>query len=135
MVDPRFRPGRRRKPTVAWLLDWAAGVLLGIVAVLITLGLVHVLVASGPGKPHVSVTASMVAWPIGAALGVWLGAGPPLRLGVWLSAQLAAALGAAVLLSPIFLGLESAPLRGLAGVAAAILVPACARVGLGLTRR
>jgi hypothetical protein len=129
--DPRYRPGRRRKPTVAWLLDWAAGVLLGLIAALLGLGLAALI---GEASPELRWMWALAAWPLGAGLGVWLGAGPPLH-----AKTLAAALGGSVLaagltLSPVWLQLELDGLGVALAIAMLVAAPAAARVALGWAR-
>jgi hypothetical protein len=126
--DPRYRPGRRRKPTVAWLLDWAAGVLLGLLAALLGLGLAALL-----GDPATPWAWALGAWPLGAGIGVWLGAGPPLHSKTLAAALAASVLAAGLVLAPAWL-LELDGLRIAAAIAVLVAAPACARLALGWAR-
>ncbi|HLT37355.1 MAG TPA: hypothetical protein VK034_13775 [Enhygromyxa sp.] len=135
MADPRYRPGRRRKPVVAWILHWAAGVLFGILATLLSFLLVRVLVEPGLERLGALVTATFIAWPIGAVLGVWLAASPPPRSGRALGyALLVVVIGTAIVLLPFWLDVDADVLRGVSGIAALLLAPAFARLGVGLAR-
>jgi hypothetical protein len=130
-----YRPGRRRKPIVSAVLDWAAGVLVGILLVMLGAGLVTLFVPGGLERLGALVAMAFIAWPIGAALGVWLSAWRPLTargLGWAFGLSL---VGAGVLMLPFWLDVESDLLRGAAGIAALVGAPVFARVGLGLARR
>ena len=135
MVDPRYRPGRRRTPTLALLLDWAAGVLIGIVLTLIGAGLVSLFVDEGMARLGALVTTLLVTWPVGAALGVWLSAGRPLTGRRIAYALVASLVGGGLLMLPHWIDVESDLVRMTAGIAALVLTPAFARLGLGLARR
>ncbi|WP_106394713.1 hypothetical protein [Enhygromyxa salina] len=135
MAKSDYRPGRRRKPIVSLLLDWAAGVLIGILLVMLGAGVVAVAVAPGLERLGALVMMSFIAWPIGAALGVWLCVGRPLTargFGYGLGVTLA---GVGVLMLPFWLDVESDVLRGIGGIAALICAPGFARVGVALARR
>lgn len=136
MIDPRYRPGRRRKPVVAWLLNWAAGVLFGILATLLSWLLVRVLVDDGLERLGAMVMATFIAWPLGAVLGVWLSDSPPPRNGRALGyALLMTVLGTAIVLLPYWLDVDADVVRGISGIAALVLAPVFARLGIGLARQ
>lgn len=134
MLDPRYRPGRRRKPLTAALLDWGAGVLLGILATLIGFGVVTLVVDPGLERLGAQVIATFIAWPIGAALGVWLSIGPPMSARGLAYALALTLVGTAIVLIPVWLDVDVELLRGISGVAVLLLAPAFARLGVRLTR-
>ncbi len=134
MVDPRYRPGRRRKPVIALLLDWAAGVLLGILATLIGFWLVRMFVTPGLERLG-AVTAAFIAWPLGAVLGVWLSADRPRSVRGLLYAFGLTLLGTAVVLLPFWTDVDADLVRGVSGIAALVLAPVFARLGVGLAHR
>ena len=135
MAQSDYRPGRRRKPIVSFVLDWAAGVLVGILLVMLGAGVVRLTVAPGLDRLGAMVTMCIVAWPIGAVLGVWLCIGRPLRVRELAGGFGLTLLGAGVLMLPVWVELESDLVRGLAGIAALIAAPALARAGIMLARR
>ncbi len=135
--------------------------LIGVLATLLAFLSVRALVEPGVDRLGALVTATFIAWPLGAALGVWL-SGDRSRSGRALAYGLALTLlGTAVVLIPVWLDLDADCLhglgkrscsafglrasslrvprpdwvRGVAGVAALILAPGFARLGLGLARR
>lgn len=133
MQRSEYRPGRRRKPIVSALLDWAAGVLIGLLLVVLGAGVVALTVAPGLDRLGAMTVMISIVWPLGAVLGVWLSVGRPLTgrgLGYGLGLTL---VGFALVLAPFWLDIDS--LRGVAGVCALLLAPVCARVGVGLARR
>jgi hypothetical protein len=129
-----YRPGRRRKPFVSVVLDWAAGVLIGILLVMLGAGVVALLVAAGPERIAAMMWMTVVVWPLGAALGAWLSFGQPFTARGLVGALGLALVGAGALMLPVWLGVDSAPLRGLAQVAALVSAPGFARLGLALAR-
>jgi hypothetical protein len=135
MAKSDYRPGRRRKPIVSLLLDWAAGVLVGILLVMLGAGVVSLVAAPGLERLGALIAMSFVAWPLGSVVGVWLCVGRPLSargLGYALALTLA---GAALLMLPFWLDVDSDLLRGIGGISALIAAPILARVGVGLARR
>ncbi|MFO7562180.1 MAG: hypothetical protein R6X02_06025 [Enhygromyxa sp.] len=136
MIDPRYRPGRRRAPIVSLVLHWAAGVLMGILAVALGFGLVVLLVQPGFERLGALVISTFIGWPLGAVLGVWLAASPPPRSARALGyALLLTVLGTAGVLLPIWADIDSDVLRGVSGIAALVLAPVFARIGVGLAGR
>lgn len=133
-----YRPGRRRKPMVSMVLDWAAGVLIGIVLLLLGAGVVAVLVPAGAERSGALLGMGVVLWPIGAALGVWLSHGPPLTARGLIVGLVLALASVAALMLPAWLdlpGMRSGALRGVPQVAALLLAPAFARLGVALARK
>jgi hypothetical protein len=135
VVDPRYRPGRRRSPIVALLLNWAAGVLVAILITMLGLGLMQLFVEPGLARLGALVTVTFIAWPLGAALGVWLSAEPPLRARVLVYALASCLVGTAIVSLPIWIDIDADVVRGVSGIAALLLAPVFARLGIGLVRR
>ena len=134
MAKSDYGPNRGRKSNLPWLLDWAAGVLIGILALMIGAGILSLVFPQGVERIEAFRTMSAFVWPCGAALGVWLSTGRPMRgseLGLGL---VASALGAGLALCPYWLGLESAPLRIGGAIVALIVAPLCARVAIAKLR-
>ena len=134
MAKSDYRPGRRRKPTRAWLLDWAAGVLVGILVFMLGSGVVSLVVPEGAARLVPLLILGAVGWPVGAALGVWLcmgRAGGGLALGLGAGA---ATLGGGLLLLPRLLELEAAGLTRLCVPVALVVAPALARVVIAKLR-
>lgn len=115
---------------IAWLLDWAAGILMGIL-VLAVLG--------GPSAAlglewRVQVWGGAAAWCFGAGLGVWLCMGRPLQ-GRGLAAAVAACvLGVGLVSAPARAELGSALVVHLAGIIALISAPVWPRLVLARLR-
>lgn len=130
MTKPAYRPGRRRRPLVTLLLGWAAGVLIGGLLVGLGLGAIELLVDEA-ARGGVQLGVVLLLWPIGAALGVWLAGDRPWRPLPLIKALALAGVGAAVLSCPIWLALDPAPLRSVAGIATLLLVPALAKLSQG----
>jgi hypothetical protein len=129
-----YGPGLRRQPIAAVLLDWAAGVLIGILLVMLGAGVVALLVPAGAERIDTLMRMSVVVWPIGAALGVWLSVGRPftaraLALGLGLTL-----VGAGLLMLPVWVHAASELLRGVSRIAALVCAPGFARVGVALAR-
>lgn len=131
----RYRPGRRRKPVVAFVLDWAAGVLFGVLVALLGFGLVVLLVPPGLERLGALVTATFIAWPLGATIGVWLSVGRPLTGRGLLYAFGMTLLGTAVVLLPFWIDVDADVVRGVSGIAALVLAPVFARLGIQLARK
>lgn len=130
MAKSDYGPGRRRRGQALAVLDWAAGVLIGGVLVAIGLGVLELLGFDAAARGRVSVTLMLVAWPIGAALGVWLANGPPLSgRGLGLALGLAT-VSTVVVGAPLWLGVESVGVRWAAVVALMLIVPMFARFGV-----
>jgi hypothetical protein len=135
MRKSAYRPGRRRKPIVSVVLDWAAGVLIGILLVLICAGVIGLFVPEGIERTDAVMRMSLFVWPIGAALGVWLSFGRPFTgrgLGYGL---VLAVIGAGALMLPVWLDAASELLRRMAWFIALVGAPAFARVAVALARR
>jgi hypothetical protein len=113
---------------IAFALDWAAGVLIGILATLIVFVFVSARMPEGVEQLRALARATTVAWGAGAALGVWLSSGRPFAARALILGALASVLGCGLLMLPTLLELDSELLRGLASVAALLLVPALARL-------
>jgi hypothetical protein len=134
MIDKRYRPGRRRKPLTAAVLDWAAGVLIGALITLLGSAVVGLVVEPGLARTSALVTTTLIVWPLGASLGVWLAMDRPLTARVFAHALGSTVLGCGVLLGPIWMGVDTSWVRGVSGIAALILAPAFARLGVTLAR-
>lgn len=134
MVEPGYGPSRRRG-VAGWLLDWAAGVLIAILLTGLAAGLMTLFVAPGLDRLGALVTLAAVAWPIGAALGVFLSAGRPFQARAFAGALGLTLVGAGALMLPYWLDFSSDVIRSVAGIAALALAPAFARFGLGLARK
>ncbi|KIG17645.1 hypothetical protein DB30_02920 [Enhygromyxa salina] len=134
MSKADYRPGRRRKPVVSIVLDWAAGVLVGILLVMVGAGLVSLFVPPGPERAGALIHMSIVVWPIGAALGVWLSFGQPFTARALLGGLGLAVVGAGAVMVPVWLDVDAELLRGLAQVAALVSAPGFARLGVALAR-
>ena len=128
MPDPRYRPGHRRKPKIALALDSAAGVLVGILLTILASAGVSLFIPPGAERFSALVISTMIAWPIGGGLGVWLSMGPPLKTRVLGWALAASILASAVLALPIWLAPESVPVRVLGIVAVGLLGPCFTRL-------
>lgn len=129
MARSDYGPGRRRRPVLAWLLDWAAGILVAILALML---IAWPLSAMGVRGRALLITGG-VLWGLGAGLGVWLCMG---RRGGGRGGALGAGVG---LLAAGLLGLpallELGPVLAQVGLSAALLLtPACARLALGRTQ-
>ena len=132
-----YGPGRRRKPIVSMVLDWAAGVLIGIVLLMLGAGVISVFEPAGAERIGAMMRMGLVLWPIGAALGVWLSHGRPLTARGLTYAFVLALASVAALMLPTWLelpGMQSGPLRGVTQIAALLLAPAFARLGVALAR-
>ena len=134
MIDARYRPGRRRKPITAAVLDWAAGVLIGALLTLLGSGVIGLVVEPGLARTSALVTTTMILWPLGASLGVWLAMDRPLTARVLAYALGSSLVGSGVLLAPIWMGVDSSWVRGVSGIAALIVAPAFARLAVTLAR-
>lgn len=134
MSQSDYRPGRRRKPVVSIVLDWAAGVLVGILLVMLGAGVVTLFVPAGIERVGALMRMSVFVWPVGAALGVWLSFGRPFTARGLVFGFALTLVGGGALMLPVWLELDSELLRGLSRVAALVCVPAFARLGLVLAR-
>lgn len=130
MARADYGPGRRRKSTLAWLLDWAAGVLVGILALMIGAAILSLFIPTGVERVAAFRTMSALVWPLGAALGVWLCIGKPLRGRELAFGLLASAAAVGVAWSPIALGVDSSLARVGGSVFALVSAPACARLAI-----
>jgi hypothetical protein len=130
-----YGPNRRRGPTAALLLDWAAGALFGIVAVALAYALVEAVVADPFARFGAQANAALVAFPIGASLGVWLSVERPPTVRNLVYAAGSTAIGTLVILLPILIGTESRGVASVASVSLLLLAPAFARLGGGFGRR
>jgi hypothetical protein len=140
MYDPAmrksaYRPGRRRKPIVSVVLDWAAGVLIGILLILLGAGVIGLFVPAGIERTDAVMRMSMSVWPIGAALGVWLSFGRPFTARGLVYGFVLAVVGAGALMLPVWLDAGSELLRRVVWIAALVGAPGFARIGVALARR
>lgn len=134
MARSDYRPGRRRKPMISALLDWAAGILIAILLVALGAGASALLVGPGLARAELLVPLTFVVWPVGAAVGVWLSMGRPFSGSALVIGLAATALCVALLAAPLWLQLEPPVLRTLAGVLALLAAPAAARASLSRLR-
>ncbi|NVB43018.1 hypothetical protein G6O69_34670 [Pseudenhygromyxa sp. WMMC2535] len=124
--DKRYGPGRRRRTWVAWLLDWAAGLLIAIVLLALGAGGIALVVEPSQARVTATLIATMITWPLGAALGVWLSMGRPFSVRALGLGLLATCVGVGLLTSPYWLELEL--LRTASAIAALIAAPLFARL-------
>ncbi|WP_146157859.1 hypothetical protein [Enhygromyxa salina] len=134
MTKADYRPGRRRKPMISVVLDWAAGVLVGILALMLGAGVVALVVPAGLERIDALMRMTMIVWPIGAGVGVWLSFGQPFTARALVGGLALAFAGAGALMLPVWLDVESDLLRGLAQVAALVSAPGFARLAVALAR-
>lgn len=126
MARSDYRPGRRRRPAQALLLEWAAGLLVAIIALILASSVQALPALAGRHTPFVNA----LAGGLGAGLGVWLAMG---RAGEGVGLVRAAGAGgvaAVVCMFPLLLGLEPLGVSLGASYAGYVLVPACARLGM-----
>lgn len=135
MPAPEGYGPRRRRDRIAWLLDWAAGLLIAILLSGAVIAVLDLFIPHGPERTRAMMITVLFTWPIGAPLGVWLSAGRPLSGRRLASAYGVGLVGAALLLTPIWLLPEASPARTPLGIAALIGLPMFARLGLGLGDR
>jgi hypothetical protein len=120
---------------VALTLDWAGGVLFGLLLTLLAVGVVTAALEPGLKRRDVLINATMLVWPLGAIFGTWLAAGRPISgRGLALACALTV-VGVGVLTIPFWLRLELYALRLAAGLAVLLLAPIFARLGVGLARK
>ena len=132
MARSDYGPGRRRRPAQALLLEWAAGLLVAIIALIAASSIQALPVLTGRHTPFVNA----LAGGFGAGLGVWLAMGR-LAEGWGLARAAGGGLVAAVVcMFPLLLALEPVALSLGASYAGYVLVPACARLAMaGLRER
>ncbi|GEM_PF-2105656 len=124
-----------RRAIAGWLLDWAAGVLIGILLAALVIGVLTLFIPVGPRRLSAMFIVMLFAWPVGVPLGVWLSAGKPLTPRPLAYAFSLALIGAGLSMCPYWLDVDSSLLRALGSVTALLTTPIFARIGHSLGRR